>query len=736
MRLHYLTWFILLIFVSIVGTGTALAQDRDLVVDPPGEQAGHMDPVDLVRASNPLDPFRVTLGTSNDRTTARQGENVKFWVKSGRAGYVTLLSQNAKGEITFLFPNKHATNQRVRPGQRLTVPMHNSFRIRVAPPFGSEIVKVLVTPEPLLNPRAAKEAYESRDFVVVPPTSRPNGETDDLGGLDKSLWNAASIRFTTQPREGDAAPSPPKSETLGQPEALDQPEVSNQPETPNQSKASQFGAPPLPSPKYGNNPASRWQQAFAKRAGRSVGSRSSQNRAEVSVDATDHDGEIVVISRPGTGMRAFGRSLENSDILGSIRVVDTKQNTQNGAGTRSLYDQHGQDFDAILRSLNQDSDVVAAFPNYRVHLQAPVSSKPLSPPLDKAPVNDGATTSTPTFWDLQWGLHNSFWKSASARHDMRWREAHQYIATDAKPVVVAVLDTGIRFDNSHLKNYFWRNPDEVRNDRDDDGNGYVDDIYGADLVESDRVNGEVTRGDGDPTDPNARNSHGTFVASQITGESDQLYGLTKNARIMPIRVLNRNGEGKITDLISGIAYAKYNGADIINMSIATETLSSPLPKLKAGLNKIFQDLGGSNVLVVMAAGNENSSSRRSFTYPARLSLPNTLTVAASGIDGNLAARSRNTAGTPEPFSNYGPRVDLAAPGELVAGLEGAGREVVGKSGTSVAASYASAAAAMVWAAHPSWTAAEVRSALVRSVTPVPGMDVKAGGMINLEKALR
>jgi len=142
------------------------------------------------------------------------------------------------------------------------------------------------------------------------------------------------------------------------------------------------------------------------------------------------------------------------------------------------------------------------------------------------------------------------------------------------------------------------------------------------------------------------------------------------------------------------------------------------------LMPIIEELEGMGILVVMSAGNKSADSRDTWTYPAGISRGNTLSVAALDITGSLAE-----------FSNYGPRVDLAAPGAQIVGHVGRTLQVGSTGGTSMAAPYVTAAAAMVWATHPDWTAAQVKEALIATVTP-NSLDVGSGGMVNIEEAIQ
>ena len=110
---------------------------------------------------------------------------------------------------------------------------------------------------------------------------------------------------------------------------------------------------------------------------------------------------------------------------------------------------------------------------------------------------------------------------------------------------VAVLDTGIQLNHPDLKQNLWKNTKETKNGRDDDGNGYIDDVYGVDIV--------TGRGSGDD-----QNGHGTHVAGIIgaRGNNDRgISGLCWKVKIVNVRILDAEGRGYVAQQVAGIEYA-------------------------------------------------------------------------------------------------------------------------------------------------------------------------------------
>lgn len=288
-----------------------------------------------------------------------------------------------------------------------------------------------------------------------------------------------------------------------------------------------------------------------------------------------------------------------------------------------------------------------------------------------------------------------------------WALAAPGIALPAAPPVVAVVDTGVDLTHPALRAQAWSNPDEVAgNGLDDDGNGFVDDVRGADFVD----------GDGTPADPRG---HGTHIAGLIArrGRGRRL-GRPTGARIMAVRVLGPDGRGRTENLVRGIEYAIDEGARVINLSLAYFRAD---PALLAALERA----AAADVLVVAAAGNDTEDLDSTAVYPASFRTPTMIVVAAS-FGGRL-----------ESWSARGARsVDLAAPGtDLRSALPG--RRYGRMSGTSQATAVVSRAAVRVWRSRPAATALEVRGAMLagaRRSSSLAGA-VLSGGRLDLRGAL-
>ena len=302
--------------------------------------------------------------------------------------------------------------------------------------------------------------------------------------------------------------------------------------------------------------------------------------------------------------------------------------------------------------------------------------------------------------------------------------------TGDQPVVVAVLDTGLDYHHPDLApESVWRNPGEQANGRDDDGNGYVDDLIGWNFVD----------GDNNPWD---RAGHGTHVAGIIAAATDNaegIAGINPRVRIMPLKVMNFMGRGRSSGIAAAIYYAVGQGARLINLSLGGEKLSRT--------ERLAIDWAHERgALVVVAAGNSGVDLRD--FGPAGLT--RALTVAATGRQDERTA-----------FSNWGQAVDLAAPGVDVLSLRarrtdflwvsGAadyvpGRAFVGEgaryyraTGTSFAAPFVTGVASLLLSRDPTLSNAQLERMLLMSSddVEVPGWDQYTGvGRLNALRALR
>ena len=319
-----------------------------------------------------------------------------------------------------------------------------------------------------------------------------------------------------------------------------------------------------------------------------------------------------------------------------------------------------------------------------------------------------ATPGDPLF-RLQWGLLNTGQTvngtAGTAGADIRAPEAWD-VTTGSRSVLIAVADTGIDGDHPDLVPNRYRNAAEASGvaARDDDGNGFVDDVSGWDFVSGDAT-------------PQDEDGHGTHVTGTVAARGNDGVGVTGvawQASLLPLRVLGADGSGTVSDALKAYRYAGQSGARAINLSLGGDQFSRTERDVLAAQ---------SNLLVVAAAGNDGLDTDVASSYPCEYDLPNVICVAATGKSDELAS-----------FSNYGATsVDLAAPGVDIASTH-PDDEYAYLSGTSMAAPHVTGAAALGFARTPGLTAAGMRSALLASAERLASLRGKVASGARLDAA--
>ncbi|MDN5360989.1 MAG: thermitase [Moorella sp. (in: firmicutes)] len=219
----------------------------------------------------------------------------------------------------------------------------------------------------------------------------------------------------------------------------------------------------------------------------------------------------------------------------------------------------------------------------------------------------------------------------------------------------------------------------------------------------------------DTSDPEG---HGTLVAGEVAAVTDNnqgVAGVTWQGRIMPVLVMDASGYGYDSDIAAGIVWAADHGARVINLSLGA-------PQYSQTLHDAVAYATGKGAVVVAAAGNEYSWG---VDYPA--AYPEVLAVGASDENDRVA-----------PFSNYGPELDVVAPGTNIIGLA-PGNRYVQAQGTSMATPLASGLAALLLSQRPGATIAEVQQSIAFSADDIEGKgwDLQSGyGRLDAWQALQ
>jgi subtilisin family serine protease len=201
--------------------------------------------------------------------------------------------------------------------------------------------------------------------------------------------------------------------------------------------------------------------------------------------------------------------------------------------------------------------------------------------------------------------------------------------------------------------------------------------------------------------------HGTHVAGTIAAQTNNatgVAGIAPGVTIMPVKVMDANGYGYWSDFLEGVDWARTHGASIVNLSLGGPLSASQVAAFQPTFTAAYE----AGVLVVAAAGNYNNSNG---FYPA--SFAHVVSVSATNNNDVKAS-----------FSNYGPAVDLSAPGVTIESTyKGATYRTM--SGTSMATPHVVGLAALIRSYHPTYTVDEVESAM-----EVTAKDIGAAGRDN------
>ena len=308
------------------------------------------------------------------------------------------------------------------------------------------------------------------------------------------------------------------------------------------------------------------------------------------------------------------------------------------------------------------------------------------------------------------------------RH-MRLPEAWDLVKGEdgTPPVVIAIVDSGTDWRHEDLLANVWTNEDEIPdNGIDDDVNGFIDDVHGANFANGDEM-------DHDPK-PQPGHTHGTLVAgaaSAVTDNATGLAGAAWNAELMHINSACWNRVGLICHGYDGILYAAANGADIINTSWSGFSRNQRLQTI-AQILDLATDMGA---LVVTSAGNDNVNNDVLLKHPA--AYHRVLSVGATERD------SRRRAG----FSQYGKTVNVFAPGVDITTTLPGDEYSFSATGTSFSSPLVSGVAALIKTRFPEISPDALREQLRLSSENMdaenPGYAGQLGrGYVNAEASLR
>ena len=401
-----------------------------------------------------------------------------------------------------------------------------------------------------------------------------------------------------------------------------------------------------------------------------------------------NEGELLV-RFADTSTNDYIATQTKNKILKSAGGGSVKKSFKIVPGLSLVHLPEGLTVKQALKQFNKTNGILYAQPNYEVQITSTIP-------------NDSR------FSEL-WGMHNTGQNGGTPGADIDAARAWDF-ATGSRQIVVAVIDTGVDYTHPDLAPNMWVNPGEIPgNGIDDDGNGYIDDVYGYDFYND----------DGNPMDDHYHGTHCAGTIGAVGNNGQGVAGVCWNVKIMAIKFLNSNGSGTTEGAVSAIEYSILMGAKLSSNSWGSD---SDDPALKDAINAA----GAAGMLFISAAGNYGSNNDIYPFYPASYDCPSLVAVAATDRYDNRSS-----------FSNYGlTSVDLGAPGSDILSCQ-PGNSYQYLNGTSMATPHVAGASALIWSINPMLTSNEVKDILLRSVDKIPSLNGKcvSQGRLNLYKAV-
>ena len=354
---------------------------------------------------------------------------------------------------------------------------------------------------------------------------------------------------------------------------------------------------------------------------------------------------------------------------------------------------------------------------YEIHYSSGINPVELAAKVSRLP---GVEYAEPVFIRKTTFVPNDAYVQDGTLDYLRYENFYQAfdISKGSSSVIIAIVDSGVDYNHDDLKGKMWTNPNETLDGKDDDNDGYIDDIKGWDFWESgDPALGTVKQ----DNDPIAEYSdHGTHVAGIAAANTNNNIGIAGTGYNCKFMAIKAGGTKDHPDEIGfgfqGIIYAAMHGADVINCSWGGGGYSQSEQDIINAVSKL-------GTLVVGAAGNDNTNN---LFYPA-------------DYNNVLSVGSIDTSDSKSSFSNYGHAIDVMATGlHIFSTIRNNSYRTM--SGTSMAAPMVSGLAGLIKTIHNGWSSYRIASQIRSTARFVDAAnpdytDQLGHGVINAYKAV-